>query len=278
MIEGHAEHQQQAEQHAPLAAQAVHRLHQREVEERARWRRRRRARRGRRRTPAGAGVDRQGDDDRAEHGDLPLGQVEHPAEAVHQGQADAEQPELQPEDDPVEDRRPHRHGDRPVGAADVAGCAPARRRAGGAGRVRSRARSRDRRGRGPAAPAARRRRSSGRARGGSRARRTPRPPASAPARSSARRASASAARAINARPTASICCSPPLIVPARWRTRSPRRGNRSSTSARRSASGRRGIGAEVEVLARRSSAGNRSTLGGHVGEPAAGDVGAPAVR
>ena len=42
-----------------------------------------------------------------EHGDLPVGEVEHPAEAVDEGQTDAEQPELQPEDDAVEDDRPH---------------------------------------------------------------------------------------------------------------------------------------------------------------------------
>src|SRR5439155_22606844 len=36
---------------------------------------------------------------------------------------------------------------------------------------------------------------------------------------------------ISARPIVSICCSPPLSVPASWRRRSPRRGNRSRTSA-----------------------------------------------
>ena len=106
--EGHAEHQQQAEQHAPFAALAVHRLHQREVEERARRRRRRRSRRARPRPPQRPASIEQGDDDRPEHGDLSLGEVEHSAEAVDEGQADAEQAELQPEDDPVEDHRPHR--------------------------------------------------------------------------------------------------------------------------------------------------------------------------
>ena len=36
---------------------------------------------------------------------------------------------------------------------------------------------------------------------------------------------------IRARPTASICCSPPDSVPASWRRRSLRRGNRSYTSS-----------------------------------------------
>ena len=37
--------------------------------------------------------------------------------------------------------------------------------------------------------------------------------------------------AISARPITSICCSPPLIVPAAWRSRSFRRGKRCSTSS-----------------------------------------------
>ena len=53
------------------------------------------------------GVDEQGDDDRPEHGHLALGEVEDAAEPVDQRQPDPEQPELQPEHDPVEDDRPH---------------------------------------------------------------------------------------------------------------------------------------------------------------------------
>ena len=136
--EGHAEHQQQPEQHPPLAALAVDGLHQCQVEH----------------DPdrpgdghpgehgdAGrpAGVDREGDDDPAEHGDLALGEVEDPAESVDQGQPDAEQPELQPEDDAVEDRRPHV---RPRGLREprvascarsgVSRCAPSRQHPGAA--------------------------------------------------------------------------------------------------------------------------------------------------
>ena len=45
------------------------------------------------------------DGDGAGHGDLSLGQVEHPRQAVDQREADAQQAVLQPEDDAVEDRR-----------------------------------------------------------------------------------------------------------------------------------------------------------------------------
>ena len=41
--------------------------------------------------------------------------------------------------------------------------------------------------------------------------------------------SSSLGRAISARPIAHICCSPPDIVPAFWRSRSCKRGNRSKT-------------------------------------------------
>ena len=49
----------------------------------------------------------QRDDDRAEHGDLSVREVEHAGEPVDQRQPDAEQPILQPEHDAVEDRRSH---------------------------------------------------------------------------------------------------------------------------------------------------------------------------
>ena len=47
------------------------------------------------------------DDDRREHHDLPVRQVEDAAEAVDERHADAEQAEREPEHDPVEDDRCH---------------------------------------------------------------------------------------------------------------------------------------------------------------------------
>ena len=47
--------------------------------------------------------------------------------------------------------------------------------------------------------------------------------------------SSSLGRAISARPIASICCSPPDIVPAAWLTRSLSRGNNVNTRSRSSA-------------------------------------------
>ena len=63
-------------------------------------------------------VGEQGDDDRPEHGHLALGEVEDPAEPVDERQPDPEQPELQPEHDPIEDHRPHRP-DRPASSAEL---------------------------------------------------------------------------------------------------------------------------------------------------------------
>ena len=56
---------------------------------------------------------------------------------------------------------------------------------------------------------------------------------------------------IRQRPMASICCSPPDIVPASWRWRSARRGNIANTSSQRAlrAGARaRQQGAHLEVL------------------------------
>ena len=56
--------------------------------------------------------------------------------------------------------------------------------------------------------------------------------------------------AISARPIASICCSPPDIVPAFWRSRSLSRGNSSNTRSMSSPTlaVAAQVGAEVEVL------------------------------
>ena len=73
-------------------------------------------------------------------------------------------------------------------------------------------------------------------------------------RARARRASAASAPAIRARPTASICCSPPESEPAIWSMRSFSRGNSVKTSSRRRSTGSpraERVGAENEVLAHR---------------------------
>ena len=78
-------------------------------------------------------------------------------------------------------------------------------------------------------------------------------PGSARSPSRARRAAAARGRAISARPIASICCSPPDIVPAFWFSRSWSRGNSSKTRSRSSEVVRTApvVGAEIEVLADR---------------------------
>jgi len=45
------------------------------------------------------------DDNRGQHGDLAIGQIEDSRQPVHQRQADAQQSEPESEDDPVEDDR-----------------------------------------------------------------------------------------------------------------------------------------------------------------------------
>ena len=78
--------------------------------------------------------------------------------------------------------------------------------------------------------------------------------------------SSSRGRAISARPIASICCSPPDIVPAAWLTRSLSRGNSVKTRSRSSAYGRglavgADVGAHVEVLPDRHAGEAAAALG-----------------
>ena len=78
--------------------------------------------------------------------------------------------------------------------------------------------------------------------------------------------SSSFGRAISARPITSICCSPPLIVPAAWRNRSFRRGKRASTSSsvRRILGGiGAGEGAHQQIVAHRHERKHAPPLGNH---------------
>ena len=85
---------------------AVDRPHQREVEQDGDARRREHAHDGGQNRRDAVLHDERGDD-RREHDDLAVREVDDAAEAVDQRHPDAEQAERQPEHDPVEDDRSH---------------------------------------------------------------------------------------------------------------------------------------------------------------------------
>ena len=116
----------------------------------------------------------------------------------------------------------------------------------------SRARSRSRRPRARRARSARPAGSSRRSRAARRWSRRCRARRAAPGRGSARRASAARGLPISARPTASICRSPPESVPASWARRSFRRGNSMKTS---SSDLRAVLAAEADLPVARRAAG-----------------------
>ena len=104
--EGGSEREQQPQKRPLLAALAVDGSHQREVEEDGDSGSCQDAEQGGDEgRPAVVHHDR--GDDRGEHHDLPVSEVENATEAVDEGHADAEQPERETEDDPVEDDRGH---------------------------------------------------------------------------------------------------------------------------------------------------------------------------
>ena len=94
--------------------------------------------------------------------------------------------------------------------------------------------------------------------------------------------SSSRGRDISARPIASICCSPPDIVPAFCSSRSRSRGNVASTrsvSARDSRRRRRtGEGSQLEILADRHPREHAPAFGGMADRPAARSRPAPSPR
>ena len=92
-------------------------------------------------------------------------------------------------------------------------------------------------------------------------------------RATARRGSRSRGSAIKPRPIASICCSPPESVPARWLCRSARRGKIANTRSRFSRAMRAAaaVSAQIEILAHRH-VGKDAAAFGHMNQAARDDV------